>query len=124
MSDSNTEDTITIQNGILKTIKSSLGVGLDLGPFDTELIIHANTAFTTLTQLGVGPKEGFALETGNEVWSDYTEDKLTLGSVKTYIYAKVRLIFDPPATSFGIKALEDLCKEIEWRLNASEDTSE
>lgn len=89
--------------------------------FDQELIMHINTTFTILTQLGVGPSEGFRITLGGqEQWSDFTNDDKVLESVKTYVYIRTRLIFDPPANSFLIEALERTARELEWRLNVEE----
>lgn len=83
--------------------------------------MHINTIFTILTQLGVGPSEGFRITLdGHEKWTDFTSDDKVLESVKTYVYIRTRLIFDPPANSFLIEALERTARELEWRLNVEE----
>lgn len=111
-----------VKNSILNTIKTALGVGSDYDPFDAELIIHINSVFSNLHQMGVGPSSPYSIAGEENVWSEFIESRTDLESVKTYVYAKVRLIFDPPATSFGIKAFEELCKEYEWRLNVKGET--
>lgn len=89
--------------------------------FDDELVIHINTAFMILTQLGVGPINGFRITLdGRERWTDFTNDEEKLESVKTYVYIRTRLIFDPPTNSFLIEALERTARELEWRLNVEE----
>jgi len=70
-----------------------------------------------LMQLGVGPSTGFSIQDSNAVWSDFIGTRTDIESIKSYIYLKVRLIFDPPQTSFLIEAIKDQLKEIEWRLN-------
>ena len=103
---------------ILTSIKLLLGIPEDYDVYDPHIIMHINSVFTVLKQLGVGPEKGFRIEDKIATWSDYiteTED-ITFDSVKTYIYAKVKLIFDPPASSAHIQALNDICKEFEWRL--------
>lgn len=79
--------------------------------------MHINTAFTTLNQIGIGPDEGFMIEDASVTWDQFLGDDPRLNSVKTYTYLKVRLIFDPPATSFVINAIEKQIEEIEWRLS-------
>lgn len=117
MSDAMPDTTTSeVTNSILKTVKSALGVGTDYNPFDVELIMHINSVFSTLHQLGVGPKIPYMITSDKDVWSDFIQDNAAIQMVKTYIYAKVRLIFDPPTMSFGITAFENLCKEFEWRL--------
>jgi hypothetical protein len=103
---------------ILTSIKLLLGMTEDYDAFDPHIIMHINSVFTILKQLGVGPEKGFRIEDKTVTWNDYiteTED-LTFDSVKTYVYAKVRLIFDPPASSAHIQALKELINEFEWRL--------
>lgn len=109
-------------DSILNSIKKALGVGTDYDPFDAELIMHINSVFATLHQIGCGPQTPFFITSADDVWSSFTSEKNTAQSVKTYVYAKVKLIFDPPPNSFGIKAFEDICKEFEWRLNVQGET--
>lgn len=103
---------------ILTSIKLLLGMTEDYDTYDPHVIMHINSVFTILKQLGVGPEKGFRIEDKTATWSDYiTEtDAITFDSVKTYVYAKVRLIFDPPASSAHIQALKDIINEFEWRL--------
>lgn len=90
--------------------------------FDTDIIIHINTALSTLAQLGVGPARGFKITGQSETWTDFIGENVNdLESIKTYVYCKVKMIFDPPANSFVMKSLEETCKEIEWRLNVAVD---
>lgn len=79
--------------------------------------MHINTAFSTLNQIGIGPDAGFMIEDASATWDQFLGDDPRLNSVKTYVYLKVRLIFDPPATSFVINAIEKQIEEIEWRLH-------
>lgn len=103
---------------ILTSIKLLLGMPEDYDAYDAHVIMHINSVFTILRQLGVGPEKGFRIEDKTSTWSDFiTEtDDLTFESVKTYVYAKVRLIFDPPASSAHIEALKQLINEFEWRM--------
>lgn len=113
-----------MDESILNTIKKMLGPDSAYEAFDTEIIIHINTALSTLAQLGVGPRKGFRITGPNELWGDFLGEDIDLESVKTYIYCKVRMIFDPPSNSFVMKAMEDTCKELEWRLNVAVDPGE
>lgn len=108
--------TSSANSSILNTVKQALGVGTDYDPFDPELIMYINGVFSTLHQLGVGPSEPYSIESSENKWDEFMESNKGIESVKTYVYAKVRLIFDPPTTSYGIKSFEDICKELEWRL--------
>lgn len=102
---------------ILTSTKKVLGIDESYTAFDPDVIMHINTAFATLSQLGIGPASGFMIEDNGPMWSDFIGDDLNLNPVKTYVYMRVRLAFDPPGTSFHINALEEQIKELEWRLN-------
>lgn len=102
---------------ILTSIKKLLGPEEAYEHFDTDIITHINTAFMTLTRLGVGPKQGFRIEDSSAVWSDFLEDDIRLEGVKTYIYLKVKLVFDPPASSAVLQSIKESIAELEWRLN-------
>lgn len=102
---------------ILTTIKKMLGIDEEYEHFDTDIIININTIFTMLNQLGVGPPKGFSIQGKTEEWSDYINDEENIESIKTYIYLRVRLLFDPPTNSFLVEAIKGQIAEIEWRLN-------
>lgn len=106
-----------IPDSILDTTKKALGLGADYDGFDPDIMMHINSVFFTLNQLGVGPQEGFAITGPTETWATFLGSDLRLNAVKSYVYIKVRLLFDPPANSFGISALEKQAAEYEWRLN-------
>ena len=108
---------------ILTSIKKMLGIAEEYTQFDADIIIHINSVFMVLNQLGVGPKEGFYIEDKTMYWEDYIDDPTQLQAVKTYIYQKVRLIFDPPTSSAHTLALENSIKEFEWRLNVAAESS-
>ena len=110
-----------MDESILNTIKKMLGPDEGYDVFDTELVIHINTAIATLTQIGVGPPQGFRITGAGETWTDYLGSDEGLENVKTYIYCKVKMIFDPPTSSFVMKALQDTCDELVWRLNVAVD---
>lgn len=107
-----------MEDSILKSTKKVLGLEADYTPFDPDVIMHINTVFSILTQLGIGPAEGFMIEDDQGVWSNFLGDDLQLNQVKTFMYLRVRLLFDPPQTSYLITAMENQAKELEWRLNA------
>lgn len=107
----------TDSESILNSIKKTLGIDSSYTVFDLDVTMHINTSFSILQQLGVGPVEGFAIADETSVWTDYDADNILLASVKSYIFAKVRLLFDPPATSFGLDAMQKMVSELEWRLN-------
>jgi hypothetical protein len=107
-----------MEDSILISTKKILGLDKEYTAFDLDIITHINTAFSTLTQLGVGPPEGFMIEDETTMWADYFIDSdLEYNSVKTYVYLKVRQLFDPPTTSYLITAFNDQIRELEWRLN-------
>ena len=100
---------------ILSTIKKLLGISETYTHFDQDIRIHIDTVFGALTQIGIGPKEGFYIEDASTVWYDYT-DSTNLEMIKTYIYLKVRLMFDPPASSVLLESINNTIKELEFRL--------
>lgn len=108
-------------DSILITIKRLLGIGDYCDQFDTEVIVHINSALMVLNQLGVGPPGGFMITSNAETWTDFLGDNKQIESVKTYIYMKVKLIFDPPQSSAAIESMNQLIKEFEWRLNVAVD---
>lgn len=108
-------------DSILDTIKQSLGVELDYTGFDTQILLEINSAFSNLNQLGVGPTDTFVVTSSTEEWSDFLGIETSLEQVKSYILAKVRLSFDPPATSYLQQAIANQISELEWRLMVLED---
>lgn len=106
-------------DSILTSIKKLLGITEEYTHFDTDLIIHINSVFATLTQLGVGPSEGFTIVDNNDNWEEFTNDNVLIESVKSYIYLKVKLLFDPPTSSAVIESYKQMINEFEWRLNVA-----
>ena len=106
---------IKIEDSILNSTKQLLGLGEGYEIFDTNIIMHINTVFMILNQLNVGPSEGFFIEDGSEEWSDYTTT-LNENAVRTFIYLKVKLMFDPPTSSALIDSINNMLAELEWRL--------
>lgn len=103
---------------ILTSIKKLLGITEEYTHFDADIIMHINSVFMTLTQLGVGPSEGFYIEDETTPWTAFTPDLNKLQAVKTYVYLKVKLVFDPSSLgSSTLAAYERQITELEWRLN-------
>lgn len=110
-----------MNDSILITIKKLLGIAADDTSFDVDVIVHINMAINVLLQLGVGPATGFSITGDTETWSDYISDMSKLEMVKTYIYLKVKLVFDPPSSSRVIESMENQLKELDFRLNVQVD---
>lgn len=109
---------------ILTSIKKLLGIAEEYDQFDTDIIIHINSVFMILTQLGVGPSEGFNIKDKTETWNDFISDDKKLESVKSYVYMKVRLLFDPPISSAVMDCMNRMVSELEWRLNVSSESTQ
>lgn len=102
---------------ILNTIKPMLGIPTTDTAFDTDLIVNINSVFMVLNQLGVGTETVFSIEDDTAIWTDFLADSILYPAVKSYLYLKVKLLFDPPGTSFLLDAMEKQIMEYEWRLN-------
>lgn len=107
---------------ILTSIKKLLGIAEEYEHFDTDIIMHINSAFSVLTQLGVGPEEGFRIEDASTEWSEFLYDDPRLEMVRTYVYLKVRIVFDSATlTSAVIESINQQISELEWRINVTVD---
>jgi hypothetical protein len=106
-----------VSDSILDSTKKVLMLDADYDAFDMDIVMHINGVFSTLHQLGLGPDEGFMIEDDSAVWGDFLDGDNRLNSVKTLVFLKVRLLFDPPTTSFVLAAQQEQIKELEWRLN-------
>ena len=115
----NQNESINYNGSILNTIKKLLNIDSSENSFDTDIIIQINSSFTVLRQLGIGPKEGFRITGSNEQWSSFVDNDEMLDAVKTFVYLKVKLAFDPPLNSSLLESFERQIKELEWRLNVS-----
>lgn len=102
---------------ILNSIKKLLGIEADYTHFDTDIVIHINTALMSLRQLGVGSSQSMTIKNELDTWSSIFGDTTDIEAIKTYIYLKVRIIFDPPTSSFVLDAMNRQITELEWRLN-------
>ena len=111
-----------MNDSILNSVKLQLGILPEYTVFDQQLILAINTAFSILHQLGVGPKDGYAIEDDSNRW-DEVVTKQSLNMVKSYVFLKVKLLFDPPATSFVLDAYNKQLAEMEWRINSEVETN-
>lgn len=113
-----------MDESILNTIKKLLGLDVEYTPFDTDIIVLINSAMMTLTQLGIGPADGFSITDDTTNWSDFLVNDVKLEAVKNYIYLKVRVTFDPPASGSVLEAYKKQIEELEWRLNVQAESVE
>ena len=103
-------------DSILTSIKKLLGITEGYEYFDADIIIHINSVFSILSQLGVGPPEGFSIKDKDAVWSDFLPESPLLEFVKSYTGIKVKMLFDPPLTSSVIESNNRILNELEWRI--------
>lgn len=106
-----------MNENILNSIKKLLGIPEDYTAFDQDIMMHINSVFMILSELGVGPSNGYSLKDGVEKWGDFISDDKNLEGIKTYIYMKVKTIFDPPLNSAVLASMKELINEFEWRIN-------
>jgi hypothetical protein len=111
-------------DSILDSVKKALGIDQNYDAFDVDILMHINTVFSTLHQLGVGPEAGFAIEDASPTWDDYLNGDLRLNNIKTYIYMRVRMIFDPPTTGFLLTSMKEQIQEMEWRISVRREGDE
>lgn len=107
---------------ILNDVKKLLGIKPSYKEFDQDIIIHINSIFMVLNQLGVGPDSGFLIEDETVNWDVYVLDSEDLGAVRSYMGIKVKLLFDPPTNASLFNAYSEMVKELEWRLNIKAET--
>lgn len=109
-------------NSILNSVKKLIGLTEEYRQFDEDLIIHINSVFSILYQLGVG-KEPFSITDERDQWEDFmnTEDDMNIQDVKSYVYFRTKLMFDPPTNSVLMEAINKQIAELEWRLNVEAD---
>jgi hypothetical protein len=112
-----------MEQSILISTKKILGLTNDYTVFDLDIITHINGALSVLSQIGVGPTNGFYVEDSSDLWTDFIPNSSILSLVKTYVFLKVRMLFDPPATSFLITAMNEQIKEYEWRISTLRESS-
>ena len=113
-----------MSDSILTSTKKVLGIEELYTAFDVDILMHINSVFSTLHQLGIGPVDGFFIEDATPTWTTFLGTDPRLNSVKTYVYLKVRILFDPPGTSYLIDSLRNQAEELEWRLNVVRETDD
>lgn len=113
---------ITVES-ILTSIKLLLGITEDYDYFDSQIITHINSVFMILTQLGVGPPEGFVINDKSNIWNEFIPDGKNLELIKSYVHLKVRILFDPPSSSVVMESTNRMINEFEWRLNAAAESN-
>lgn len=111
-----------INESILTSVKKTLGLPDEYEAFDLDVITHINSVFTILTQIGIGPSNGFAIEDKHSVWSDFMQDMNLYQLVKSYVVLKVKLLFDPPMSSAILECYKTQINEYEWRLKTITET--
>lgn len=102
---------------ILDSIKKLLNVDVSDTAFDIDIKMHINTTLSILTHLGVGPDIGFSIQDNKATWKDFIPQTINLEMIKTFVYLKVKLVFDPPLNSAVIAIMKENAKELEWRIN-------
>lgn len=110
---------------ILISIKKLLGIDANYTHFDPDIIIHINSVFSILTQMGVGPTNGFSIKGDEETWADFiVNDPESFSLVMSYVYLKVKLLFDPPLSSAAMDSMNRQISEFEWRLFVAADPAQ
>lgn len=111
-----------VVNSILNSIKKLLGIDSTYKNFDTDIIMHINSVFVILNQIGFGPENGFIISDEKTTWEEYCDESM-IETVKTYIYLRVRLLFDPPTNGAVMEAIKQTIQELEWRINVGSDNT-
>jgi hypothetical protein len=109
---------------ILTSIKKMLGITEGYTHFDMDIIMHINSVLAILTQIGVGPQEGFSIEDDDTIWTDFVPADARMEFIKSYIYMKVKLLFDPPLSSAVMESTNRMISELEWRIQVAADPTE
>jgi hypothetical protein len=113
-----------VNDSILTSTKQALGLAEDYTAFDPDIIMHINSVFSTLNQLGIGPTLGFMIEDKEALWDTFLGSDPRLNNIKTYVYLRVRMLFDPPQTGYHTTAMQDQIKELEWRINVQREAEQ
>ena len=115
-------DDIIMSDSILDSIKKLIGTSEEYDVFDSDLIMHINSAFMILCQIGIGPSTPFRIYDRFSTWQDFLPDRDHYQSVIDYVYLRCKLIFDPPSSSFVLSSYKEQLSELEWRLNVMAET--
>ena len=107
-------------DSILSSVKKSIGTAEEYTAFDADIIMHTNTVLSILHQIGIGPDEGFQIDGYDQKWEDLFGNDPRLNFIKSYVYLKVRLLFDPP-TGTVLESMNRTISELEWRINVAVD---
>ena len=110
----------TMMDSILGSVKKNIGLREEDTSFDEDIVMHINSVFGILNQMGVGPEEPFQITGPDEEWSDFLDNNFKIPYVKSYVEKKVKLIFDPPLSTAVAQAINETIKELEWRLYSEE----
>ncbi|NCE64102.1 hypothetical protein D1159_05750 [Pseudoflavonifractor sp. 524-17] len=114
-----------LNESILTSVKKLLGIDESYTHFDPDLIMHINSVLSILTQIGIGPDNGFSISGADETWSDFVRtDANRFSFVKSYTHLKVKLLFDPPLSSAAIESINRQISEFEWRLSVAAEKEE
>jgi hypothetical protein len=111
------EERRKVVDSILDSVKKLLGITSEYTAFDDDITMHINNAFSSLSQIGIGPDEGYSITSSKNTWYEFETDTNILSSAKIYVFTKTKLGFDPPTSSGAMDALERSAKELEWRLS-------
>ena len=114
-------ENVKVLDSILLSTKKNLGLDASVIDFDVDIIMCINTSIDILTQLGVGPVEGFSISSEKDTWEEFIGEDPRLNIVKTYVFLKTKMIFDPPTVGSLVSAYNDQIKELEWRINVQVD---
>lgn len=106
-----------MEESILNSIKKLLGPSASDEHFDQDIIMNINASISILTQIGLGPSEGFMIEDDSAIWSDLIGDAKNLELVKTYVYLKAKMVFDPPSSGTITESYNKIISEYESRIS-------
>lgn len=115
------DENVKVLDSILLSTKKNLGLDESVTDFDVDIIMCINTSIDVLTQLGVGPIEGFSISSEEDTWKKFIGEDPRLNIVKTYVFLKTKMIFDPPTVGSLVTEYKDQIKELEWRINIQVD---
>lgn len=109
--------TTSVLDSILDSTKKNLGIDPSYTVYDSDVVMHINSVFSMLNQLGLGPVNGYMIDDSTATWDAFIGEDLRLNQVKTYVYLRVRILFDPPQTAHHLNAVNDQIRQLEWYLN-------
>lgn len=110
-----------VSESILNSIKKVLGIDPSYDVFDVDILMHINSVFADLHQIGAAPNPPIKVMDETTVWDDFIQGKENVDMVQTYVALRVRLLFDPLTSAYGIDSLQKQADKLEWRLSILED---